>query len=150
MTKNTRPTMTRIAIIPGLRDEELARRFELELEELEDVLPAPLGKLKPPPTSAKKATAASLRNVCQRNGRVRTSLVRSRAGPMASLALSGLMAGQKESSTGFVGCPDLFAGRRRAIRPRRRGPGRTGCGGALSCRGYGGGGLLRAAGAGRR
>src|ERR1017187_3632382 len=86
MTSETRPIMTANA----MRNARKAGGtpwvpFPERLERLEKL------ELKFPPISAKKATAASLKNVRHRKGRARKSRVRWRAGPMASLALSGLI-----------------------------------------------------------
>src|ERR1700722_17951654 len=68
-------------ILPG-------RRFETKLEV-------------PAPTSAKKATAVSLRKCLHWKGRKRSDLVRSKAGVMHSLALRGLIGGGSEGSARF-------------------------------------------------
>src|ERR1017187_723324 len=104
MTSETRPIMTANA----MRNARKAGGtpwvpFPERLERLEKL------ELKFPPISAKKATAASLKNVRHRKGRARKSRVRWRAGPMASLALSGLMAGQKESSTESLPPQEYFS-----------------------------------------
>ena len=67
-------------------------------------------KLKPPPQiSAKKATAVSLRKVRHWKGRNRSDLVRSMAGVMHSLALSGLIgAWEREYRTFPLEQRDLF------------------------------------------
>src|SRR5580704_4678164 len=108
-------------------------------------------KLKPPPISAKKATAVSLRKIRHWKGRNRSDLVRSMAGVMHSLALSGLIgAWEREYRTFPLQQRDLFA----AMCPTNSSTPRElvhiECGGVPFCRGSFCAGLLPRMGGDRR